>query len=400
MFFLIVTMIFECQLRYPKTMVLYEGERLSTGGNSAYSVDLPAAVGGVLEDSGELVSDHYQKSFNMNETGVYDMTVKLFGVIPVRTVTVDVKPRLELAACGDTIGIKIFTKGLVCVGTQSVKDKNGRVHDPAKEADIRSGDIFLKVGQEQLSDTEQMAKAVQKSGGEALRFTVLRDEKELIKELTPTETEEGYKLGIWLRDSTAGIGTLTYYQPESLAFGALGHPISDGDTGTIMPVSDGELLSASVFSVEKGEKGEPGELKGIFKTQEPVLGRVTENSLRGVFGKLEQSLDGKETFPVASRNQIHEGDATILANVTGEGTEAFDVEIQRAVKYYDTGFKDMVIHVTDPRLLEKTGGIVQGMSGSPIIQNGKLVGAVTHVFVNDPTRGYGIFIENMLEKSE
>jgi len=399
-FLLIVAMTLECQLRYPDTIVLFEGETLPLSGKSAYYMDIPAGVGGVLTENGELWADSYSQHMQASETGDYDVTLKLFGLIPVRTVTVDVRPQTELVACGDSVGIKIFTEGLLCVGTQTVRSENGTMQDLSKSADIRSGDIFLKAGDVELKDTEQMEKIVQNCNGKAISFTVLREGRELIKELTPIKTKEGYKMGFWLRDSTAGIGTLTFYDPQTLRFGALGHPIADRDTGALMQVSDGELVEASVLSVQKGSKGEPGELKGIFKTNAPALGTVTENTDKGVFGTLTKPLNAEHIYPVASRNQVKEGKAKILSNVSEEEIETFDIEIQKSMGYFGTGAKDMIIHITDPKLLEKTGGIVQGMSGSPIVQNGKLVGAVTHVFVNDPTRGYGIFIENMLAESE
>ncbi len=400
LFLLIVAMILECQLRYPETIILFEGESLPTRGNSAYYLDAPTGSQGVLSEDGQLEEDSYNQYVRPNETGGYDMTLKLFGLIPVRSVTVDVQPQTTLAACGNTVGIKIFTQGLVCVGTQAIQESTGRLRDISREQDIRTGDIFLKADETELADTEQMGKIIQESDGRTIRFTLLREGQELVKELTPLNTQDGYKLGIWLRDSTAGIGTLTYYNPENLAFGALGHPIADSDTGTLMPVSQGTLLPATVFNIEKGEKGEPGELKGIFQTSEPDLGVITKNSEQGIFGTLDVPMSEENLYPVASRNQVREGKAFILSNISKNQVERFEIEIQKTMDYYGDGFKDMVIHVTDPDLIERTGGIVQGMSGSPIIQNGKLVGAVTHVFVNDPTRGYGIFIENMLAEAE
>ncbi len=398
-FLLIVTMILECQIRYPDRILLFEGEGLP-GGGGAYSLalDAPAGTTGVLTENGILSRDGYGQNQSGSHIGNYDLTVKLFGVIPVRQVTVDVKPKTELVACGDCVGIKIFTKGLVCVGTQAVQAENGTVRDVSQEQDIRTGDIFLKVNDELLKETEQMSSAVAECNGQELSITVLRDGQEINKKIAPVKTGEGYQLGFWLRDSTAGIGTLTYYDPETKGFGALGHPITDSDTGAIMPVAEGELLGATILGVRKGEKGEPGELKGVFQTTKPVLGSVYSNTEKGVFGQLNDFSYVERKYPIASKNGVEVGKANILSNVSGNEVESFDVEIQKNLGLFG-GHKDMVIHVTDPDLLEATGGIVQGMSGSPIIQDGKLIGAVTHVFVNDPTRGYGIFIENMLSEA-
>ncbi len=398
LFFLVVAMILECQIRYPDRILMFEGETLADNGG-AYSLvlDAPAGTTGVLTEDGTLSQDEYGQNYESGKSGSYDMTVKLFGVIPVRSVTVDVKPQTELVACGDSVGIKIFTKGLVCVGTQAVRAENGMLRDISREQDIRTGDILIKVNDKVLTETEQISDVVAGCNGQELVITVLREGQEINKKITPVKTTEGYQLGLWLRDSTAGVGTLTYYNPETRVFGALGHPITDSDTGAIMPVAEGELLGATILGIQKGAKGEPGELKGVFQTVKPALGKVHSNTDRGVFGEMSDFYEVGEKYAVASKNQIKVGNAEILSNIYGDSVESFDVEIQKNIGLFG-GHKDMVIHVTDPDLLEATGGIVQGMSGSPIIQDGKLVGAVTHVFVNDPTSGYGIFIENMLSE--
>jgi len=392
----IVTMILDCQLRYPNTITLFEGEQLPIQSASVYSIDTPAGTNGVLTHTGQLIADNYNRHVTLSQTGDYAMTVKLFGLIPVRSVTVNVEPKRTLAACGNAVGIKIFTKGLVCVGTQEIKGKDGHSRNISREADIRTGDIIISANGHELTETKQLIDLIAENGHQSVNLIILRNNQTFTKSITPIETQEGFRLGIWLRDSTAGIGTLTFYDPQSLHFGALGHPITDTDTGALMPVSEGSLLRARVFSVQKGEKGEPGELKGVFKTQEPDLGVIIKNSEQGVYGQLTEP-PATEYYPVASGNQVKEGKAYILSNITQEQVERFEIEIQKTFPFYTDENKNMIIHVTDPTLLARTGGIVQGMSGSPIIQDGKIIGAVTHVFVNDPTRGYGIFIEKMLE---
>jgi len=393
---LMAAMILDCQLCYPETVTLFEGERFLIQQDLPYSLEIPAADSGVLSDEGTIEEDY---GMSQTKSG-YETTLKLFGLIPVRTVDVKVEPQIHLAAGGNTVGIKIFTEGLLCVGTQSLRNADGKTVDVAREQDIRAGDILLRVNEISLSTTEQLGEILEKNGGDALHFIFLREDKKLEKILTPVQTEEGYKLGLWVRDSTAGIGTLTYFNPQNGNFGALGHPITDADTGTIMPVSEGNLLGAQVVGVQKGKPGEPGELKGVFKTEELPMGDIYQNGEQGVFGILHAPDAQAITYPIASKGQVQEGNASILANVAEQTVEEFRVEIQKVARYHTGGFKDMVIRITDERLLDKTGGIVQGMSGSPIIQNGKLIGAVTHVFVNDPTRGYGIFIENMLSETE
>ncbi len=399
-FLLVIAMILDCQLRYPDTIILYEGETLVTKNATAFSLSVPAGTGGMLSETGELEEDSYSRALRVNQSGDYEMTLKLFGLVPVRSVTVDVQPKKELSVCGDTVGIKILSRGLVCVGTQQIKAKTGGYRDLAKEQDIRPGDVLYMADGQELTEIEELEKLIASGKGKIIRFSVKRKDEILEKELTPLLTQDGYRLGIWLRDSTAGIGTLTYYDPETLSYGALGHPITDTDTGTLMPVSDGSLLEAEVFDIDKGKKGEPGQLKGVFQSGKSALGTVSQNTEFGIYGTLFNGKETEHRYPVASRGQVEEGPAVIYVNLSKDKVEEFDIEIKRNMGYLGGRGKDMVIRVTDPDLLSRTGGIVQGMSGSPIVQNGKLVGAVTHVFVNDPTRGYGIFIENMLAEAE
>ncbi len=384
----------DCKLRFPNRINIFEGESLTPDSTSSFTFEIPAANGGVLQDDGTLASDTAMLS------GSFDAELKLFGIIPVRTIQVDVHPKEELIPCGNTIGIKIFTQGLVCVGTSEIKSTEGKVTSPTLDFGIHEGDILLSANGTALETTEQLADIVDSSSGNKISFEIERDKKHLTREVSPVNTKDGYKLGLWVRDSTAGIGTLTFYDKETNLFGALGHPIADADTGALMPVSSGTILNASVFDVKKGSRGEPGELKGVFSSTDECLGSIDKNTEQGIYGSIEPTKlpDTHSSLPVASGSQVKEGAASILSNVDGKSVQEFSIEIQKIMRYNANGTKDMVIKITDPELLNKTGGIVQGMSGSPVIQNGKLVGAVTHVFVNDPTRGYGIFIENMLKE--
>ncbi len=391
--FLSVTsgLLIDSRLQIPSRINIFEGETLNLRSSLPYTLTAPVATGGILEDNGTI---------SHTSLNSYNAELKLFGVIPVRTISVNVSPQTRLVPCGNTIGIKIFTEGLVCVETSELVSENGKISNPALEYGINTGDIILSVNGAPLKTCEQLALAAKTSDGKPVRLLIKRAEKTFERDFMPVKTDEGYKLGLWVRDSTAGIGTLTFYDENTKLFGALGHPIADSDTGTLMPVSSGTIVTASVFNIKKGVKGEPGELKGIFTGRGNDLGEILKNTNQGIYGSLnlERLKITHESIPLASRSQIKEGAATILSNVDGENIEEFDIEIQRIIKYSNDNCKDMVIKITDPELIEKTGGIVQGMSGSPIIQNGRIVGAVTHVFVNDPTRGYGIFIDNMYSK--
>ena len=325
----------------------------------------------------------------------YQVVLSVFGLLPLRRVEVGVRADLKVVPCGNTVGIKLFADGVMVVGSSPVDGQT-----PA--SDILEGDLIIEVNGIRIADMDALSRKIEDSEGAPLTFTCRRDKTTYRTTVTPawSATEERYCIGLWVRDSTAGIGTLTFYDPETMAFGALGHPITDIDTGKKLPVGQGEVLNSRVIGVEKGKRGVPGELKGIFTTG-TLSGEVFSNTDVGVFGALvgAQGLPA-ETVSPAGRSEVHEGTAQILCNVSGELVERFDIEIERVMHQSRNDSKSMVLHITDPRLLEMTGGIVQGMSGSPIIQDGKLVGAVTHVLVNDPTRGYGVFIENMLTEMQ
>ncbi len=381
--FVMLTVLFlECSVYFPEKIRLFSGETPDVRVGSAYTLEIPA-------------------SSNLEISGEYDAQVKLFGIIPVKHVSVDVLPEIYLVPGGKTVGIKMFTHGLLCVGTEQLKGEDGKTVN-AEELDIQSADIILRANGVMLHTVEQFGKIVEESAGKALILTVVKNGKSYAKKIAPVKTKDGYRLGIWVRDSTAGLGTITFSDKQSGVFGALGHPITDVDTGMIMPVEQGSITGAEIVDVNKGERGEPGELRGLFDQSGTDHGVILENTAQGIFGVVEEGYSvgaNQAEIPVASKGCVKKGKAQIYANVSGEKVECFDVEITKLMPHALDG-KNMVISVTDKRLLDITGGIVQGMSGSPIIQHGKLIGAVTHVFVNDPTKGYGIFIENMLARAE
>lgn len=369
----------ECNVYFPKEIRVLNGENVETPKGFAYTLEASSAT----------------------ETyGNYDATVKLFGLIPVKEVTVNVLPEMELVAGGKSVGIKMFTKGLICVGSQSIKGVNGEYYNIAKALNIKEADMILSANGIELHTIEQFAEIVERSGGSPVVLGVESGGVYETKSATPIKTDDGYKLGLWVRDSTAGIGTVTYLNKSSQDFAALGHPITDVDTGVLMPIDKGSISSVEISGAKKGQKGSAGELYGIFSSTD--CGVILKNSNQGIYGKTisdSQLSYSNETIPIASANQVRSGKAQIYANVTGNKIEKYDIEISKVMRYAPDS-KNLIIRITDKRLLEITGGIVQGMSGSPIIQDGKLVGAVTHVFINDPTRGYGIFIENMIKEAE
>ena len=309
-----------------------------------------------------------------------------------------------LVPVGQTVGVTLDMEGVTIVDTTDVEDYDGKRHTPAKDAGLRSGDIIETINGISIESAQQLEEVVNSQGETALEIVARRQGKEkCCKAEAALSNKDGhYRLGVWIKDAASGIGAITYFDPENGEFGALGHGISDNTENGVLPIQGGELWKASVVSVQKGSKGQPGELIGVFAEGKEKLGEIQSNTLVGLTGTLESGVKPDtimEAVPAAKREEAYEGEAEILANIEENKVEAFSVEIQKINK--DTeNTKGMVVKITDQRLLDKTGGIVQGMSGSPIIQNGRIVGAVTHVFVNDPTRGYGIFIENMLAEAE
>jgi len=302
-----------------------------------------------------------------------------------------------LIPLGKAVGIKLFADGVLIVETSEL-EQNGQSVSPAEDCGLQEGDLILRINDEKIQSTEHVQSILQENGETPVALEVKRGSQIMAVDIVPVRCVDGvYRLGAWIRDSMAGIGTLTYYDPVTNTYGALGHGITDVDTASLMPLSTGSIMETTVKAVKKGQQGNPGELKGDFSVQRDV-GALQANTDAGIFGTVSDDnfLPLGEAYPVARNGEIHTGAATILSTVSGDVTREYAVEIVRLCGK-DQPTRNMIIRVTDPQLLEITGGIVQGMSGSPILQDGKIVGAVTHVLVNDPTRGYGIFIENMLE---
>ena len=310
-----------------------------------------------------------------------------------------------LIPVGKSIGVTLSTDGVMIVGVSEMQTPDGIVQSPAETAGIRPGDMIKEFNGAHISNVEELTKAVSASEGKNSEIVIRRNDKTIETLITPrlSSDDGSLKIGAWVKDAASGIGTMTYLNPSDNTFAALGHGICDVETGSIIAHDEGNILSSTIVSVEKGVRGTPGELKGVFSEDRCILGKVTKNTHCGIFGSVDSSKSittSSTPLPIASREEIAPGPAHILTNVEGNIVEQFSVEIVRVLPQNTSASKDMIIKITDEKLISKTGGIVQGMSGSPVLQNGKLVGAVTHVFVNDPTRGYGIFIENMLAEAE
>ncbi len=324
--------------------------------------------------------------------------VSLFGAIPVKNVEILEEEAPTLIACGNPFGIKLLMDGVMVTGLKEVEGKC-----PAAEAGIEVGDIIRLADNVPVSSNSQIQDIIGSSGGRTIKLSVNRDGNEFIAYIEPVyvKSDLTWRGGMWVRDSIAGIGTMTFINKETGAFAGLGHPICDSDTGETVPISSGEAVPVEITDAKKGETGIPGELRGTFGTGES-LGTLTKNNSCGIFGTLtdnafeELSESGRE-FKMGYRQDIRTGTAYIYTTVNGGEPEEYEIKIESVDYTGSEGSKNMIIRITDEELLKKTGGIVQGMSGSPIIQDGRLIGAVTHVFVADPTKGYGIFAENMAE---
>ena len=328
--------------------------------------------------------------------GSYQMTLSLGGWFPVRTVRAFVAERPVLTVCGTPFGVKMFSEGALVVGFSDLNTADGFVN-PAKKAGLKLGDRVIRMGQTPTETNDEVSEALAAAGGAELEVVYVRDGEQRRTVLTPVwDADAGqWRAGMWVRDSSAGVGTLTFVA-ESGIFAGLGHPISDSDTGTSVALRSGEIVPCQIVGCTSGTAGSPGELKGKFLSTH-AIGTIRINGATGVYGTARAAFSGQK-MELAFAQEVVPGDAEIWATVSGEEPKAYTVRIEKVTDASQT--RNMVLRVTDRRLLAQTGGIVQGMSGSPIVQNGRLVGAVTHVLVNDPTRGYGIFAQTMLRQAQ
>ena len=340
----------------------------------------------------------YDETVEVSQNGSYKIRCKWLGVLPLKTIKVHTVEKQEVLVSGSPVGIYMETKGVLVIDSGEITDREGIRRTPAEHI-IQSGDYICEIDGKVLTGKRQLMQLVRENQGEPMELQVIRHQETIKLEMTPVETEDGsYKLGIWVRDNIQGIGTLTYVEPNG-TFGALGHGISDADTGERLEISDGDLYRADILSIRKGTAGTPGELRGVINyREENRIGTICGNSQYGIRGQMEPGkyTESMKKIPTGLKQEIQTGKAEIRCDI-GDGIREYQCEILEIDSNAKDTNKCFVLRITDDDLLSRTGGIVQGMSGSPVLQNGKLIGAITHVFVNDPTKGYGIFIENMME---
>ena len=333
-----------------------------------------------------------------SQVGSYHTMLAIGGVLPVKEVRTIVTQRPVVTVCGTPFGIKMFSEGALIVGFSDLYTENGQAN-PAKEAGLKLGDLVVSVDGQPTLSNDALREVIELAGGRSVTVVYVRDSVQRTAQLTPIRDDTGqWKAGMWVRDSSAGVGTLTFVDESRGVFAGLGHSINDSDTGKSITLRSGEIVPCEITGYTMGSVGSPGELKGKFVGLNAV-GTIVLNGTTGVYGTTRTIFSGRQT-EVAFSQEVTAGAATLLTTIDGSTPQAYAIEIEKLNLSGEDENRNLVIHVTDRALLEATGGIVQGMSGSPILQDGRLVGAVTHVLVNDPTRGYAIFAQTMLEQAE
>ena len=379
----------------PDKITIFEGENISLKTIFGMTVNSEDEVLEVSANSGEKT---------IHKIGNETLSVSLFDKLFLKSVDVSVLPKTTVIPVGNIAGVKLYTNGVLVVGMSEIQGEDSKTYKPYENTGIEEGDTIVKVNENLVNSTDDLIEKVNMSKGEKVEIEYIHDEETKECSITPVKTsEEEYKLGLWVRDSAAGVGTVTFYEPSTQSFGALGHGITDIDTGDLLNIASGEFVTAKVLNIKKGEDGNPGKIQGTVEEQE-TIGEITKNTEFGIYGKIQDlsslNIDTSKEMEVAMREEIEIGKATILCSLDNQTVKEYEIEITKIYRDNNYNNKSMEIKVTDEELIEKTGGIIQGMSGSPIIQNGKFVGAVTHVLVNSSTEGYAIFGDLMLKQSK
>lgn len=383
----------------PKSIILMQGETLNLATLWGISIQEKSNTNPNIYEykQGKIIQASSNASEEKNkELGKIDLSFNLFNSVSLKEISVNVIPKMKVVPLGNAIGLKLYTEGVLIVGMSDIEGQK-----PYEKAGIKEGDRIIAVNNKEISSTEELVETVNNTKGKETIIKYMRKNVEETTSMIPAKTKDNeYKLGLWVRDAAAGVGTATFYVPESGMFASLGHGITDVDTGELITIANGELVTTNIVSVQKGEKGKPGEIKGTIEGGSK-LGNITKNTGFGIFGKINNknsmNIDMEE-MEIANRDEIKQGKAQIICELETGKKEYYDIEIQRIYTNNNKDNKSILIKVTDERLLEKTGGIIQGMSGSPIIQSNKFIGAITHVLVNDPTSGYAVFADMMIKE--
>lgn len=372
-----------CKSQLPNTIHIKKGEKISL----CYNVPASATI------NNQKIKLNRTFIFQKCSSGQYEMKTSLFGAIPLKKIKVKVVDGQKVIPSGQVVGIYVETNGLLVIDTDGFTGENGVDHAPSKNKLYR-GDYIKKIDGADVLSKKQFIEKINQSNGNSVTLTVSRRSKVLKIKIKPefSKTDHMYKIGAWIRDNTQGIGTMTYIKKDS--FGGLGHGIYDMDTGKLLKIKGGFLLTPQIYSIKKGKSGTPGEIVGSIEyKEENIIGSIKKNTEKGIYGTVSDTES--KAYEIGYRQDVKKGKAYILSNLTGS-MKKYEIRISKVVPSDTDVLKSMEIEVTDKRLLNLTNGIIQGMSGSPIIQDGKLIGAVTHVFVDDPTKGYAILMETMI----
>ena len=375
----------------PQTIEIFQGEEINI--QTLWGINISNSDK-TIETSTRLYSNTFDK------IGEEELEVSLFDKIKLKTINVNVIEDVEVIPVGEIVGIKLYTNGVLVVGTASIEGYDGKIYKPYQECGIQEGDSITHINGKEITSAEDMMEEINVLADNSVELTFIHDNEIKTGKIVPVKNKENlYKIGLWVRDSAAGVGTVTFYNEETKCFAALGHGITDVDTGEILSTSSGEIDGAQILSIVKGEKNEPGKIEGTIRSN-IMIGNIYNNTQFGIFGVIKNTenlnLNFNRKMKIASRNEIKTGEAICLSNIDGEVKE-YKLNITKIYQNNNYDNKSMLITIIDENLINKSGGIVQGMSGSPIIQNGKFVGAITHVLVNNPTIGYAVFGDLMLK---
>lgn len=395
-FFLLIIYIYTLVIsNIPNKLVIFEGE----------SINMKTLIGMNIKSKENTIETASTNGNKISEQiGKRTLEVSFLDTVKLKDIDVNVLPRTTIIPVGNIAGVKLYTSGVLVVGMSEIEGNDSKKYKPYENTGIKEGDTIIKIDDKQISTTEDLIKTVNMSNGQDIKVKFIHQEETKECSMTPVKTNKSeYKLGLWVRDSAAGVGTVTFYEPASKTFGALGHGITDIDTNELINISSGEFITTRILNITKGEVGEPGKIQGTVENQQNI-GTISKNSRFGIYGKVNNlaslNIDKSKEVEVALRDEIKTGKATILCSLDNQQPKEYEIEIEKIYKENNYDNKSMQIKVTDQRLIDKTGGIIQGMSGAPILQNGKFVGAVTHVLVNNPKEGYAVFGDIMLKQSK
>ena len=380
----------------PNELVVFEGEKISV--KTLLGLNIKNENQQTIETSssnGEKLSQDVGKS---------TLEVSLFDNILLKNVEVSVLPKTKVIPVGNIAGVKLYTSGVLVVGMSEIEGNDNKKYKPYENTGIKEGDTIIKVNDKNINSTSDLIQTVNLSQGHDISIKYIHQQETKECSITPVKTNNSqYKIGLWVRDSAAGVGTVTFYDPSSKTFGALGHGITDIDTNELINIASGEFITTKILNITKGESGNPGKIQGTIENQNNI-GTIGKNTRYGIYGKVDNlaslNIDTSKEAEVALREEIQLGKAKILCSLDNQKPQEYEIEIEKIYKDNNYDNKSMKIKVTDEKLLEKTGGIIQGMSGSPVLQNGKFIGAITHVLVNDPQEGYAVFGDIMLKQAK